>query len=238
MLVNSDGGKPKIHQPSLSFQLDMSRLKQDATLSVKASVQPLHITCDLECFKNIMGLSSLLEHACSLQERILSSINRIQNMNARLRTKIEHVLSNRKTVTWNVHLLGITILVPGGEANSDMPKMVLEAGELTFGSKGDRDTLLASPHCTSNVVLGCQFQDLYDHFEINISDLEVKLLTSNSSRTVPLLEKLSTNINLTLCIIPDESELKNYEDGLPLVHLNLKNSSLSLDAFLNLGFDP
>lgn len=209
--VNSDEGKPKLHQPSLSFQLDMSRLKQDATLSVKASVQPLHITCDLGCVKNIMSLSSLLEHSCSLQDRILSSINRIQNMNARLRTKIEHVLSNRQTVTWNFHILGITILVPGGDANSDMPKMVLKAGELTFGSKGDRDTLLASPHCSSNAVLGCQLQDLYDHFEINISELEVKLLTSNSSRTVPLLEKLSTNINLTLCIIADESELKNYE---------------------------
>ncbi|KAM3303588.1 putative protein isoform X1 [Capsicum chacoense] len=209
--VNSDGGKPKIQKPSLSFQLDMSRLKQDASLSVKASVQSLHITCDLECFKNITSLSSLLEKSCSLQDRILSSINRIQNMNARLRTKIEHVLSNRKTVTWNVHILGITILVPSGDANSDKPKMVLEAGELTFGSKGDVDTLLASPHCSSNIVLDCQLQDLYDHFEINISDLEVKLLTSNSSRTVPLLEKLSININLTLCIIADESELKNYE---------------------------
>ncbi|KAL3354105.1 hypothetical protein AABB24_018653 [Solanum stoloniferum] len=209
--VNSDRGKPKIHQPSLSFQLDMSRLKQDSTLSVKASVQPLQITCDLECFKNIMSLSSLLEHSCSLQDRILSSINRIQNTTARLQTKIEHVLSNRKTVTWNVHILGIALLVPGGGADSDMPKMVLEAEELTFGSKGDRDTLLASPLCTSNVVLGCQLQDLYDHFEINISDLEVKLLTSNPSRTIPLLEKLCTNINLTLCIIADESELKNCE---------------------------
>lgn len=36
-----------------------------------------------------------------------------------------HVLSNRKTVTWNVHILGIAILVPGGGADSDMPKMVI-----------------------------------------------------------------------------------------------------------------
>ncbi|XP_009615133.1 uncharacterized protein [Nicotiana tomentosiformis] len=243
--VNSDGGKPSIHQPSLSFQLDMSHLKQAATLSVKASIQPLHITCDLECVKNITSLSFLLEHSCSLQDTILSSINKIQNINARLQTKIGHVLSNRKIVTWNVHILGITVLVPAGDANSDMQKMVnyskpflvLEAGELTFASKGDRDTLLASSCCTSDVVLGCQLQDLYDHFEINISDLEVKFLTSYSSGTVNLLEKFSTNINLRLCIIPDESELKNCEVDIEVSSVLAHFSPLLYGAIMELIVD-
>ncbi|THG06620.1 hypothetical protein TEA_005243 [Camellia sinensis var. sinensis] len=102
---------------------------------------------------------------------------------------------------------------------------VLEMGALFFVSKREFGSSASgiedqsyvqrnftSSICTGDISMGIQLEDLCDHFDIEVDDFEMKIIIPDRPQTIyVLLEKFSTSINLTLCVILDESILKQLE---------------------------
>ncbi|KAL6580643.1 hypothetical protein OROMI_008667 [Orobanche minor] len=102
---------------------------------------------------------------------------------------------------------------------------VIEVAAISFTSKseidspnshmGDRSHSLTGdvnfgPGSILDTLIGFQLQDLYDHFEVRIDDMQIKLMMP-SCESIPFIEKLSASASLQSCILPDEPILKELE---------------------------
>ncbi|KAJ0027885.1 hypothetical protein Pint_36533 [Pistacia integerrima] len=225
-------------QSSLSVQVDLSS-KEDVELSVKVRLQPLEATCDTEFLLNFVEFFSVLKSFKSLHERVLSSLNGIKDVKARLSSKAGYILSSHKNVIWDVNITGVTINLPwrnviAEESNllSDTKYstvvqliwiLVLQLGSLLIKSKSDLDSLtlnieeqssslkLLLNACSEDFTMGFLLQDLYNHFEVKLNDFEIKLGLPHYPQKVPILEKFCASIALACSIIPDESILNQLE---------------------------
>ncbi|KAL7197985.1 hypothetical protein ACSBR2_020498 [Camellia fascicularis] len=210
---------------SVSIQVDTSSANQDIKLLVKVMLQPLEITYDSEFLLNVMEFYNVLETFKFQHERVMLSLNGIEDVRARLMSKTEYILSSRKRWIWNINSVNVKINIPWRNANSEPYAMVLEMGALFFVSKREFGSSASgiedqsyvqrnftSSICTGDISMGIQLQDLCDHFDIEVDDFEMKIIIPDRPQTIyVLLEKFSTSINLTLCVIPDESILKQLE---------------------------
>lgn len=79
-----------------------------------------------------------------------------------------------------------------------------------------------------------QFQDLIEHFEVELIGLEVKIRVPDYPQTTQVLEKFCASITLMDCIIPDDSILKNLEVYIVISSLNAHFSSSIYVAILGL----
>ncbi|KAJ0089376.1 hypothetical protein Patl1_33066 [Pistacia atlantica] len=189
-------------QSSLSVQVDLSS-KDDVELSVKVRLQPLEATCDTEFLLNFVEFFSVLKSFKSLHERVLSSLNGIKDVKARLSSKAGYILSSHKNVMWDVNITGVTINLPwrnviAEESNllSDTKYstvvqliwiLVLQLGSLLIKSKSDLDSLtlnieeqssslkLLLNACSEDFTMGFRLLDLYNHFEVKLNDFEVRI---------------------------------------------------------------
>ncbi|KAI7990467.1 putative vacuolar protein sorting-associated protein 13C [Camellia lanceoleosa] len=206
---------------SVSIQVDTSSANQDINLLVK----PLEVTYDSEFLLNVMEFYNVLETFKFQHERVMLSLNGIEDVRARLMSKTEYILSSRKRWIWNINFVNVKINIPWRNANSEPYAMVLEMGALFFVSKHEFGSSASgiedqsyvqrnftSSICTGDISMGIQLRDLCDHFDIEVDDFEMKIIIPDRPQTIyVLLEKFSTSINLTLCVIPDESILKQLE---------------------------
>ncbi|KAL2484980.1 Protein of unknown function (DUF1162) [Abeliophyllum distichum] len=211
-------------QPSLNIKIDLSPPNSDVSLSFKVILHPTELICDSKFLRNILDYFHVLKHLSFQQERILLSLNGIDNLHARLLSKIDYVLSNRKKLAWDINLLNAVIIIPWENANSEAHKMVMEAGPISFVSNheiGSFSSHTPDQSChlnnyirsnsTQDIPMELQFQDLYDHFEININNLEMKIMMPCASAPIPLFEKFNASSSLASCIILDEPILKGLE---------------------------
>ncbi|PIN06334.1 hypothetical protein CDL12_21113 [Handroanthus impetiginosus] len=212
-------------KPALSVIIDLSPPSSDVNSSVKVILNPAELCCDSEFVKNIVDIIHALQHLSFQQQRILLSLNGIDDLNSRLVSKIDCVLSSRKKMKWDVSLLNTVINIPWENANVKGHNMVIEVTAISFASRSELDPCASNlgnrSHLLNKCVglgsgssgdtpMGFQLQDLYDHFEIQINDIQMKLMMP-SSATTPLFEKFSASANLAFCILPDESSLKGLE---------------------------
>ncbi|KAK3033804.1 hypothetical protein RJ639_034375 [Escallonia herrerae] len=154
----------------------------------------------------------------------LLSLNGIDDVKARVLSKVEHKLSSRRRLTWDVNFTNFVIIFPWKDTNLELHKVVLESRAISFASKrevGFFDSDIDDKSCVmrnfihaisaSDIFMGFQLQDLYDHFDIKLVDVEMKMSMPYCGRTVPILEKFSASIAMASCIIPDESMLNGLE---------------------------
>ncbi|XP_057796881.1 intermembrane lipid transfer protein VPS13 isoform X2 [Salvia miltiorrhiza] len=220
--MNSEDDIFEKQRPSLDIKVDMPPPSSDINLSVKVTLSPTELLCDSEFLKNILDFLDVLHHMSFQQQRILLSLNGIDDLNSRLLSKLDYVLSNRKKITWDINLLNTAINLPWGHANIGGHNMVVVIAVISFTSKPEIDSSASIMGDTSQPLhyvgsgptgdseFGFQFQNLYDHFEILISDTEINLIMP-SSATLPLIEKFSASANLVSCTLPDEPVLKFLE---------------------------
>ncbi|KAL5806155.1 hypothetical protein ACOSQ4_028888 [Xanthoceras sorbifolium] len=221
---------------SLRVEVDVTP-KQDVELSVKVMLQPLEATFDREFLLNIMEFLTVLKSFESQQERVLSSLNGIKDIRARILSKAEYILSSRRKVIWDVSITNVTISVPWRNIIAEECNLVFELETLIIESKCDLDSLVSNieeryhilkhlPESTFNrdILMGFQLQDLYSHFEVKLNDCELKLVMPHYLQAVHILEKFCVSITLASSVIPDESILNQLE---VFVSISLLQAQLS-----------
>ncbi|XP_073129939.1 intermembrane lipid transfer protein VPS13 isoform X2 [Henckelia pumila] len=234
-------------QPTLNIKVDRSPPTSDIDLLVKIILNPTELYCDSEFMKNIMEFFHVLQHLSFQQQRILQSLNGIGDLKTRLLSKIDYILSSRKKTVWDANIFNPVIFMPWENANIEEHKIVVEAGSVSFVSgaeaefsvfhKGNRFHLLSGIMNSGvgpakDILRGFQLQDLYDFFEIQINDMQMKLLTP--SATVPLFEKFNASTSLASCILRDEPVLKTLEIGVQVPSVSAHFSALTYGTLLGL----
>ncbi|XP_022149965.1 uncharacterized protein LOC111018256 isoform X3 [Momordica charantia] len=246
--------------PSCSFQVDVSP-KQEVNLSVKVMLSPLEVTydakfllCLLEFFDGFKSFQSLHRR---VTKDVLSTLNGIENAEARLLSKARCIMSRYKRVMWDITVNGITVYVPWNTP-SEQNNLVLQLGALCVTSKYDWSLLsssfkeqsvmlkgLSDSILASDIAFTVQPQNLYDHFDIQLRDLEMGIQMPSQSQSIPIFEKFSAAVALRSCLIPNESLLKQLEVLFQIssLHVNFSPSiygvALELAAHLrNLTANP
>ncbi|GFQ03174.1 putative vacuolar protein sorting-associated protein 13b [Phtheirospermum japonicum] len=240
--VKSAGEVLEKEEPSLNVKVDLYPSTSDLSSSVKVILGSIELCCDPEFVKNILDFLYVLRHLRSQQERILLSLNGIDDLNSRLLSKIDYVLSSRTKMILDINFLNTVINIPWEDVeahNTSMqssfssvekqflgnPVLVIEVAAISFTSKseidsstslmGDRSHPLSryvgfGPGSVVDTLEGFQLHDLYDHFEIQINDAQIRLMMP-SSATIPFIEKFSASASLVSCVLPDEPILKELE---------------------------
>ncbi|KAG8380914.1 hypothetical protein BUALT_Bualt06G0066200 [Buddleja alternifolia] len=210
-------------QPSLNIKVDLSPPSCDVNSSVKVILNPTEVFCDLEFVKNIADFLDVLRHLSFLQQRILLSLNGIDDLNSRLFPKIDYVLSSRKKMMWDINLLNTVINIPWKIANSEVHNMILETAAISLTSKSETDSTSSHMGVVSqlnkyvdsgygsigDIEMRFHLQDLYNQFEIQINDAQMTLMMP--SATLSIVEKFNASASLASCILFDEPILKGLE---------------------------
>ncbi|MFS8005994.1 putative vacuolar protein sorting-associated protein [Helianthus anomalus] len=214
----------EVGKPSLNIQAYIPKENRDGEMTLKVMLEPIEVTCDPTFFLNVMELYSVLSSYNSHEERVLKSLNRINDVKSRLISKAEYILSSRKRVMWDVSLIDVKIVIPWKNRSSEMHKLVLGLTAVTFTSKRDIDCFapdinvpsqfvrnLVDIESSSELLKGIQIQDLHDHFETKIIDFEINLSVPFYPYTFPILEKVNASFAIARCIVQDELFLKALE---------------------------
>ncbi|XP_071697656.1 intermembrane lipid transfer protein VPS13 [Rutidosis leptorrhynchoides] len=213
----------KIDKPSLNIQAYIPKENQEVELTLKVLLEPIEVTFDPTFILNIMEFNTVLNSLTSHEERVLKSLNGINDVKSRLISKAEYILSSRKRMKLDFSLINVKIVIPWENEKSEMHKLVLGITAITFTSKRDigcfaPDINVPSQFVrnlididSSDVLKGIQIQDLHDHFEIKLSDLEINLVVPHYPYTYPIMEKLDVSSALARCIVQDEPSLKALE---------------------------
>ncbi|XP_050382411.1 uncharacterized protein LOC126799284 isoform X2 [Argentina anserina] len=216
---NNEKNELENDNPSFRLQVDVSS-NLDAELSIKGMLQPLEVTIDADFFLKLMDFLGVFKSFESQHGRVLLSLNGIDNVDGRLLSKAEYILSRHGKVVWDVTIFHIIINVPLGDAISDPHNLVFEAGSVRFRTKCDvrsqpsddeEQTLKNFLTSSCNISPRVQIQDLYDHYEVKINDLELTVTLPSHSSPIYILEKLSASVTFASCLIQDESILKQLE---------------------------
>ncbi|KAL1212574.1 hypothetical protein V5N11_021137 [Cardamine amara subsp. amara] len=205
-------------KPSYGARLELSQ-DHDVALSLKVTLQPLEASYDVDFFLAVSKFFSGPKSFKLQHERVLSSLNGLES-ETRLAAKAKYLLSSRNKVNWDLDIKDLTFNFPGRLVKSESYNLVLVLESLSITSS-DTDSLIPSPRMQSGMVDGLQssvaaldaFQvkDLYDHFEISICDLEMRLMKIHPFQELALVEKSSLLIKLATCIIPEEPILKQLK---------------------------
>ncbi|XP_056171449.1 uncharacterized protein LOC115688889 isoform X4 [Syzygium oleosum] len=202
--------------PSCKIQVDISP-KQEVAMSIKVTIQPLTVVIDTEFFLDCIKFLDILESFEFQHERILSSLDGIEDDRIRILSKAEYVLSSHRKVSWNVDIIDVILNVPWTGADSELREMSLKVGAFLIKSKCllDEDQTYAPTGVSSSLpkydFLELQSSDLCDHFEVKLDDCEVKLISSSHSKPVTVLENFSASGFLASCAIVDKLISKRLE---------------------------
>ncbi|XWS30007.1 hypothetical protein CRYUN_Cryun24cG0081100 [Craigia yunnanensis] len=214
--------------------------KQDVEVSVNVTLQSLEVAYEAAFFRDFIEFFTVIKYFEFQHERVLSSLNGIEDVKSRLLAKAEYILSSHKKMAWDVSVTKITITVPLRDAVSEEFNMVFDLGSLLFASKTELDSFSScidgqsfihkssvNYASSSDWLTSFQLQDLYNHFETKLVDFEVKLVKPNYPQTISIVKKFCACITLASCIIPHESRLKQLEVYVAVASLDV-NFSLSI----------
>ncbi|XP_062110985.1 uncharacterized protein LOC133822610 isoform X2 [Humulus lupulus] len=243
--VTNKNNLEEFEHPSLKFQVDASS-NHEVGLSVKGLVQPVEVTCDAESLLNFMEFFGVFNSFESQYQRVLSSLNGIKDVDSRLQSKAEYILSSHKKVSWDISVNNILISIPWENRAKEQNNLVFEVGAVIFMTRSDSENpfledakqLYAlgnlNSFLSSDFSACFQLQDFNDHFEAKINDLEIMLRMPCHSKPISIIEKFSASIVLTRCIISDESISKQLKVYISVVSLSVYFSPAVCVAVLGL----
>ncbi|XP_058779187.1 uncharacterized protein LOC131653133 isoform X2 [Vicia villosa] len=208
---------------SCDLQVNFSS-NQDMGMSVKGMLQQLQVTFDANTLLNLLEFYDFVTSVKFYNERVLLSLNGIENDTTRLLSKAEYVGVNHERVMWDVSVFDISVIFPWKNTASECGNMVINSSSLCFKSKigpesfllevGDQPYFLknfSNTISTSKDCLGIRLQDLYNYLDVKLNDFEIAILNYDQSQKHSILEKFSASFFMALCVIPDESILKQLE---------------------------
>ncbi|KAK4267115.1 hypothetical protein QN277_023943 [Acacia crassicarpa] len=219
----SENSKLDIVDHSCIIQVNFTS-NHEVALSVKGKLQQLEVTFDAQILSTLMEFYNVCTTFKFQNERVLLSLNGIEDQNTRLFLKAKSILASHKKVVWDISVLNVLINFPWRNSVSDYCNLAMESKSICFMSKnnlasfssnvgGDNCSLkcLLNSASASSKCLGIQVEDLYEYFEVKLNDLEVTMMNSDQSQKVSMFEQYDTSVFLLSCVIPDESILKQLE---------------------------
>ncbi|GAV67143.1 LOW QUALITY PROTEIN: DUF1162 domain-containing protein/Chorein_N domain-containing protein [Cephalotus follicularis] len=226
---------------SCTVQVDVSP-NQEIEYSFKVILQSPAVVYDAEFFIELEEFFAVLGSFQFQHKRVLSSLDGIENVKARLLSKAECILSSHKKMIWNARINNIIVNVPLQNLISDHPSMVLEWGSVQITSKCDSESLASSIeeqsydlNSISTFDLSCfSPQNLYNHFEVKLNDFEIKLLIPHHPESISIFEKFCASFSVASFIIPDETILKQLEVHIIVMSLHAHLSPPIFESFVEL----
>ncbi|XP_042498014.1 uncharacterized protein LOC122076662 [Macadamia integrifolia] len=223
--VNSETNALEIAQPSVSVQVDMSPINHDTEMSLKVILQPIEVTFDSDFFVNLLDFCYILWTFQFHHERVLLSLNGFEDTSIRLLSKAEYILLNRAKIRWDVNFSNVIIKFPWKNDDSGSRILILEVGVVRFRSRMEMDSPASSTEglhsyffadfikspSINNKSPNIRLQDLYECFEIFLTDFEVKITAPNCHQALSVFEKFTSTVTLESCIIHDELLLKQLQ---------------------------
>nr|KYP76317.1 Putative vacuolar protein sorting-associated protein 13A [Cajanus cajan] len=208
---------------SCSLQVNFSS-HGDMDMSVKGMLQQLEVTVDANIISNLLEFYDVITSFKFHNERVLLSLNGIENDNIRLLSKAEYISVNHKKVVWDVTIVDVSVSFPWTNTASEYSNLVMKSRSLCFKSTNGLESFSSKveeqpysvKNClnsisTSGICLGIQLQDLYNYFDFTLNDFKITMINSDQSQKVAILEKFGVSLLLAFCMIPDESILKQLE---------------------------
>ncbi|XP_027357140.1 uncharacterized protein LOC113866515 [Abrus precatorius] len=208
---------------SCSIQVNFSS-HRDVDMSVKGMLQPLKVTFDANILSNLLEFYDVFTSFKFHNERVLLSLNGIEDDNIRLLSKAEYIFLNRKSVMWDVTIADVSVNFPWRNAASLYSNLVMQSRSLCFkttiGLESFSSKVGKQPYSmesflnsmsSSGICLGIRVQDLYQYFNVALNDFKITMMNSDQLQKVSILEKFSTSFLLAFCVVPDESILKQLE---------------------------
>ncbi|KAF5186003.1 putative Vacuolar protein sorting-associated protein, partial [Thalictrum thalictroides] len=205
-------------RPFITLEVDMSVVNHKPELSVKVVLEPFEVTYESEFLLNLQEFYVVLKSFQFQPERVLSSHNGFEDVNVRLLSKAEYILSNRKKIMWDVSLSAVSVSIPWRRESSEYI-MVVGVDSLLYQSRKEaassesvslgQSTISSTPY--NDIFLEFQRDDLYDHFNIALTSFEVKVKLPECCQPISILDKFNASLTLASCIIPDEPTLKQLE---------------------------
>ncbi|KAJ4962382.1 hypothetical protein NE237_022321 [Protea cynaroides] len=223
--VNNETHALEIPQPSLSVQVDMSPINHDTEMSLKVLLQPIEVTFDGDFLVNLLDFCYILVSFQFHHERVLLSLNGFEDTTIRLLSKAEYILLNRTKISWDINFSDVIINFPWKNGDSGSLIMFLEVGAVCFRSKMEIDSPASGAEGLNNFLFAdllrstsinnrspnVHLQDLYDCFEIFLTDVEVKITVPNHHQAFSVFKKFTATVILESCIIHDELVLKRLQ---------------------------
>ncbi|KAF8712705.1 hypothetical protein HU200_028469 [Digitaria exilis] len=227
--------------PGISIQVDFPKSNQGSEASTRVAVQEFSVIYEPEFFINVLHIYDLFSSFQFQHDRVLSSLNRFDNLGARLVSKLKYLSANRKKLIWDLRVHNFAIRLPSQNRERKELTMVVEAGDVFIQSKDIVDdvsrTLLA--HISKSLssyfsddLLGIQLYELYNHFEVGLTGFQVKVLLPDGHNASKLI-KLDASIAIRLCIFQDEPVLKQLEVGFTVPFIDIYLSQTMYSAIVN-----
>ncbi|KAK9079002.1 hypothetical protein SSX86_000671 [Deinandra increscens subsp. villosa] len=188
----------EVGKPSLNIQACIPKANREGQLTLKVMLEPIEVTCDPTFFLNVMELYTVLNSYNSHEERVLKSLNRIDDVKSRLISKTEYILSSRKRMMLDISLINVKIIIPWKNGKSEMHKLVLGLTAVTFTSKHD---------------IGCFAPDINvpSQFVRNLVDIEssrkVELCRNKRVHSWPLFKLLQVQVDVEADIGDDMDQM-------------------------------
>ncbi|KAJ8450353.1 hypothetical protein Cgig2_004810 [Carnegiea gigantea] len=147
---------------------------------------------------------------------------------------------------WDVNLVKISISLPWDNMDSQPCSLVTHIRGLWFSSKfdyppaseiDDKHEIVSGflkMKGGLSVLNALELRDMYDHYDLNLDDLQITLMTPHFPHGLSVVEKFCASVSLDCCIIPDEVELKQLEANFVISSLQLQFSASVYCAILSL----
>ncbi|KAL6659540.1 hypothetical protein ACP70R_003580 [Stipagrostis hirtigluma subsp. patula] len=231
--------------PVISVQVDFPKSDLISEASTRIVVQEFCAIYEPEFFINVLHICDLVFSFQFQHNRVLSSLNQFDNFGARLLTKLEYMSANRKKLIWDLRMRHFAIRLPSQNCGREELTMVFEAEDVFVQSKNMvkavshtqesnsfLDYIKGLPsYLSDDLLLGIQFDELYNQFEVVLTGFEVKVGRHNIAST---LIKFDASVALQLCIFLDEPVLRQLEVGFTMPFIDIYLSQAIYSAIVNL----
>ncbi|CAO2190040.1 unnamed protein product [Urochloa humidicola] len=235
--------------PVISIQVDFPKSNQGSEASTRVVVQEFSAIYEPEFFFNVLHVYDLFSSFQFQHERVLSSLNRFDNLGARLVSKLRYMSANRKKLIWDLRIHHFAIRLPSHNCERKELTMVVEAEDVSIQSKDIVDDVSQTQGSNSlldhiskslpsyfsdDLLIGIQLDELYNHFEVGLTGFQVKVLLPDRHNVSSTLIKLDASIALQICVFLDEPVLKQLEVGFIVPSIDIYLSQTMYSAIVNL----
>ncbi|AQK78313.1 pleckstrin homology (PH) domain-containing protein, partial [Zea mays] len=235
--------------PVVSIQVDFPKSNERSEASTRVVVQEFNAIYEPEFFVNVLYIYNVFSAFQFQHDRVLSSLNRFNNLGTRLVSKLKYMSANRKKLIWDLRIYHFVIRIPSQNCERKELAMVIDAGDVFIQSKDTIDDISRTQESNSfldhiskslpsyfsdDLLLGIQLDELYNQFELGLTGFQVKVLLPDRHNVSSTLIKLDASIALRLCVFLDEPVLKQLEVGFIVSSIDAYLSQTMYSTIVNL----
>jgi len=194
----------------------------NATLEI--DLQPLEVVYNKYCIERIIGFLKIPE-ALSLYEALeVQTMSQLASWKLRTQARMEHVLKSQLNLNANINVNAPVVIIPQNPNSEDTTQVVVDLGFLKAYSK-------PRGHIYERLLLRKYSEEIdenefYDHFNVKLSDINVKLLHPETGQSWNPVENFDINLEVSKSIVPKDPHLTTFKVRGEIENLTAKISQL------------